>query len=104
MHFEWIINQNGKGLERFEQSFPVQNSLVQEQLNSLAEHAQQNKMRLNHSKTKIMLFNSAKKYDFQPELSVEGVNLEVVKKMKLLGVIVAAEKIKEAWSFKGSPL
>ena len=68
--------------ERFEQRLPVQNSLVQEQLNSLAEHAQQNKMRINHAKTKIMLFNSAKKHDFQPELSMEGVKLEVVEKMK----------------------
>ena len=77
--------------ERFEQRLPVQNSLVQEQLNSLAEHAQQNKMRINHAKTKIMLFNSAKKHDFQPELSMEGVKLEVVEKMKLLGVIITSD-------------
>ena len=48
-------------------------------------------MRINHAKTKIMLFNSAKKHDFQPELSMEGVKLEVVEKMKLLGVIITSD-------------
>ena len=36
-----------------------------------------------------MLFNTSTKYDFQPELKVDGEGLEVVSQMKLLGVIVS---------------
>ena len=36
-----------------------------------------------------MLFNTSTKYDFQPELKVDGEVLEVVSQMKLLGVIVS---------------
>ena len=36
-----------------------------------------------------MLFNSSKKYDFMPELSIKpGPNLELVESCKLLGVII----------------
>ena len=35
-----------------------------------------------------MLFNTSTKYDFHPELEVDGEVIEVVSKMKLLGVIV----------------
>ena len=61
---------------------------MQDQLNKIAEHATENKMKINLDKTKIMLFNQSKKYDFKPELSIEGVRLEVVNKMKLLGVVI----------------
>ena len=45
-------------------------------------------MKINQKKTKLMLFNTSTKYDFQPELEVNGEVIEVVSKMKLLGVIV----------------
>ena len=35
-----------------------------------------------------MLFNTSYKNDFSPKLNIDGVMLEVVKEMKLLGVIV----------------
>jgi hypothetical protein len=36
-----------------------------------------------------MLFNSSKKYDFMPQLSIEaGVNLDLVQSCKLLVVII----------------
>ena len=44
-------------------------------------------MALNTDKTKIMAFNFTRKYNFIPELSIDGVNLEGVSKTKLLGVI-----------------
>ena len=37
------------------------------------------------------LNEKAKKFDFHPDLSIEGVKLEVVKKMKLLGVIISSD-------------
>ena len=50
-------------------------------------------MKINQKKTKLMLFNTSTKYDFQPEIEVNGEIVEVVSKMKLLGVIVT-DKLK----------
>ena len=77
--------------ERFEQTLDPVKSQVQVQLNELSKHADTNKMRINHSKTKVMLFNSAKKFDFQPNLVIDEVNLEVVEQMKLLGVVITSD-------------
>ena len=35
-----------------------------------------------------MLFNTSKNYDFQPEMKIDGVRIEAVKQMRLLGVII----------------
>ena len=35
-----------------------------------------------------MLFNTSNKNDFSPELNMDGVVLEVVKEIKLLGVVI----------------
>ena len=45
-------------------------------------------MKINQKKTKLMLFNPCKKYDFQSEMDLAGIRIEVVKEMKLLGVII----------------
>ena len=45
-------------------------------------------MRINHEKTKVVVFNTSRKYDFPPKLSIlDDVYLEVVEEFKLLGVI-----------------
>ena len=36
----------------------------------------------------LTIFNTSIKYDFQPQIKVNGEIVEVVSKMKLLGVIV----------------
>ena len=41
-------------------------------------------MQLNLGKTKFMLFNPNRKYDFVPNLKVNGTNLETKEEMKLL--------------------
>ena len=38
-----------------------------------------------------MLFNTAKNWDFLPEIQVDGSNLEVVKEYKLLGVMITSD-------------
>ena len=38
-----------------------------------------------------MLFNPCKMYDFQPEINMDGVRREVVKEIKLLGVIISED-------------
>ena len=49
-------------------------------------------MRINESKSKIMLFNRSKKFDFPPEYSFSnGQNLEVLEEMKLLGIVLTSD-------------
>ena len=43
-------------------------------------------MKINKEKTKLMLFNTARKRDFSPVLEIEGEQIEVVEQQKLLGV------------------
>ena len=48
-------------------------------------------MKINHKKSKIMLFNTAKTNDFSPEITLEDETLEVVDELKLLGVKVTSD-------------
>ena len=44
------------------------------------------RMKLNLKNTKFMLFNPTINYDFVPNLTVEGVDIETLEEMKLLGL------------------
>ena len=46
------------------------------------------KMKLNIKKTKNMIFNFSKKFQFTTKLSVENENIEIVKEVKLLGTYI----------------
>jgi hypothetical protein len=49
-------------------------------------------MAINTLKTKSMLCSTWRKYDFQPEIQLEqGVNLDVVQEMKLVGYILSSD-------------
>ena len=49
-------------------------------------------MRINESKSKVMIFNKSKKYDFQPEFSfTEGGYLECLEEMRLIGVVLSSD-------------
>ena len=48
-------------------------------------------MRINHKKTKLILFNPAKSLDFMPEFSLGGNEIELVEEMKLLGIIFRSD-------------
>ena len=48
-------------------------------------------MKINGEKSKAILFNLARKYDFFPNLELDnGDTLEVVEELKLLGVILTS--------------
>ena len=76
---------------RTEQTLNPENSQVQAQLGELAAYANVNEMKINQDKSKVMLFNTSHKNDFSPELEIDGVVLELVEKMKLLGVIITSD-------------
>ena len=66
---------------------PTQQTPLQEELNKMKQYCVDNKMTINSAKTKVVLFNTARKYDFQPQLSLDGITLlEVVEEFRLLGI------------------
>ena len=77
--------------DRHEQYLPLEKNRMQEQINQLCNYANENEMRVNSGKTKTMLFNTAKNWDFLPQIQVDGTNLEVVEEYKLLGVIISSD-------------
>ena len=67
--------------DRTEQILPESESRLQVLLNDIIDYTVDHKMELNKDKSKVMVFNSSKKHDFTPKLSLEtGTNLDVVEK------------------------
>ena len=66
-------------------------SEVGDQLKLLSKYTVENKMKLNLSKTKLMLFNNSKKYDFIPNIKLEETQVETVDEIKLLGVVLSSD-------------
>jgi hypothetical protein len=56
------------------------------------KYSDDRKMLLNPKKTKTMLFNTLRNYDFSPEISItHGENIEVVEQHKILGQIIRSD-------------
>ena len=55
------------------------------------EYANQNYMKLNYKKTKIMVFNPCRSIDFMPEVTIDDHHLEVVDEIRLLGLIIRSD-------------
>ena len=70
---------------------PLQNSTIYKQLLKTEEYAQNNKMKLNYKKTKLMLFNPCWSVDFMPEIELDNNQLELVEEMRLLGMIIQSD-------------
>ena len=61
---------------------------MQQQFTKLNKYVTENEMKINKEKSKIMLFNTAKKYDFIPQIYHGSDDcLDVVEEMKLLGLV-----------------
>ena len=52
------------------------------------EYADQNEMKINFKKTKVMLFNPCTSIDFMPDLRLDNHELEVVEELKLLELVL----------------
>ena len=71
--------------ERTQHILPT--SKLQQKLNTIEEFTKNNQMKINESKSKIMIFNKSKKWDFPPEFSFQnGEILECLEETKLLGI------------------
>ena len=78
--------------ERTGHSLPKSQSKVQDLLTELVQYTEDNQMLINNSKTHAILFNKAKMYDFEPNLTIgNSENLEVVEEINLLGVKIRSD-------------
>ena len=78
--------------ERTKHIFPIENSILQNNLIKVEKFSEKNKMKINESKSKIMIFNTSKNYDFPPEFSFSnGEFLEVLESTRLLGVVLSSD-------------
>ena len=72
---------------RTSQILPQEENILQTQMDQLRDFTEENEMRINSKKTKIMLFNTSKKNDFHPQIvSENGKVLDIEEEFKLLGV------------------
>ena len=66
-------------------------TLLQKRLNDVSLHTKIHKMKINVQKTKLIPFNFTKKFDFVPNLKIDGRQLDVVYSAKLLGIIIQSD-------------
>ena len=67
---------------------PESENIIQDQALKLNQFVINQEMKINQSKSKVILFNTSRKYDFMPQISFDGANnLEVVEELKLLGIV-----------------
>ena len=75
--------------ERTGHILPDNENLLQSYVTDLEQFAMENKLKINEPKTNLMLFNTAKKWAFPPEVHFgNGSQLDVVEKVKLVGIII----------------
>ena len=70
---------------------PLDKSKVYNELLNTEKFANENEMKINFKKTKVMLFNPCKGTDFQPELRVNNQDLDVVEEVGLLGLVIRSD-------------
>ena len=77
--------------DRTQHILPYQNSQLQTLLDDIKVYTDTNQMKINKKKTKVILFNRARNYDFFPDLTLDGSPLDVVEEVTLLGVKVSSD-------------
>ena len=80
--------------DRTSHILPNNKYTLQDDLNELVQYSKKHEMMINTNKCKVMIFNTAQKYDAMPTLTLPGMgedNLEVVEKFRLLGVIIRTD-------------
>jgi hypothetical protein len=83
--------------DRFHLALPPEKSILQHQLEDLQNYTQANSMVLNSKKTKCLPFNNSHTKDFTPELTLhDGATLELIYKLKLVGLVVTSDLSWEA--------
>ena len=69
---------------------PKANNPLQAHLDEIFTFTQEQNMKINQGKTKLMLFNLTKNWQFPPEMGFEeGEKLECVRQSKILGLVIS---------------
>ena len=72
--------------ERTKQILPIEKNLLQKQLETVEQFTLKNQMKINESKSNVLIFNKSRKFDFPPEVFfINGQILDVVDKTSLAG-------------------
>ena len=68
-----------------------EDSKVFSQLINTESYAQENGMKVNYNKTKLMVFNPGKVRDFHPKFNLGNKQIDLVEETKLLGVVLRSD-------------
>ena len=78
--------------ERTGHELPQDRNIIQQEFDKLQSLSRDHGMVINQNKTKVMLFNPSKKFDFLPNIQTdEGATIEVIEEAKLLGILVRTD-------------
>ena len=66
-------------------------SRVLQQLRRTKQYADENEMKINFKKTKMMLFNPCTSIDYLPQFAFDDQELEVVEEMRVLGITITSD-------------
>ena len=69
---------------------PPEASIMNSEMEKLCRYTEEHQMEINIRKSKVMLFNPHRRYDFMPDIQINNQPLEVVEKTKLLGIILTS--------------
>ena len=69
----------------------LENSRVLQQLVKTKQYADENDMKLNFKKTKMMIFNPCTSIDFMPQFVLDDQEIEVVEEMRVLGITITSD-------------
>ena len=75
-------------ISSYNQIIPAEHLKTQTYLHHISEWTKNQKMELNCDKTKSIIFNFTRNYQFSTQLSIENDQIEVISETKLLGTII----------------
>ena len=61
------------------------------EIQNILEYAKLNDMKLNLKKSKFMLFNQCRNFDFMPSMQIDGCDIQLVESMRILGVVISTD-------------
>ena len=71
---------------------PREDNILQDEVDTVVKLSTERNMTISKSKTKAILFNPLRIYDFEPQISIEtGSCIEVVEKQKILGNVIRSD-------------
>ena len=72
-------------------TLPTTQCEISKKLVDTQKYADDNEMKINKEKTKLMLFNTCNNWDFMPNIKLDGQEIKLEEEMKLLGVHIRSD-------------